>query len=188
MLAEAQATDYFGVHTQFTDEQWAHFTAARRFVDEEVLPVINGYWEAAELPWPLMRRLAELGFYGEDIEGYGCPGMSPLARGLVNMELHRGDGSLGTFLGVQSGLAMQSIALHGSPAQKERWLPALARLDAVGAFALTEPATAPTAWRWRPARGGPATAGSSTAPSAGSATARSPTSWWPGRATRPTAR
>jgi glutaryl-CoA dehydrogenase len=68
-----------------------------------VLPAINEYWEAAELPWPLMRRLAELGLYGEDISGYGCPGMSPLARGLVNMELHRGDGSLGTFLGVQSG-------------------------------------------------------------------------------------
>jgi glutaryl-CoA dehydrogenase len=66
--------------------------------------------------------------------------MSPLARGLVNMELHRGDGSLGTFLGVQSGLAMKSIDLLGSPEQKERWLPALARLDAVGAFALTEPA------------------------------------------------
>ena len=87
-----------------------------------------------------MRRLAELGLYGEDIEGYGCPGMSPLARGLVNMELHRGDGSLGTFLGVQSGLAMKSIALLGSEEQKERWLPAMARLDAIGAFALTEPA------------------------------------------------
>jgi glutaryl-CoA dehydrogenase len=140
MLAEALPTDYFGVHAQFTGEQWGHFLAARRFVDEEVLPVINDYWEQAELPWPLLRRLAELGFYGEDIRGYGAPGMSPLARGLVNMELNRGDGSVGTFLGVQSGLAMKSIALHGSPEQKERWLPALARLDAIGAFALTEPA------------------------------------------------
>ncbi len=140
MLAEALATDYFGVREQFTAEQWQHFTATRRFVDAEVLPVINDYWEKAELPWPLMRRLAELGLYGEDIKGYGSPGMSPLARGLVNMELHRGDGSLGTFLGVQSGLAMKSIALLGSPEQKERWLPALARLDAIGAFALTEPA------------------------------------------------
>ena len=87
-----------------------------------------------------MRRLADLGLYGEDIEGYGCPGMSPLARGLVNMELHRGDGSIGTFLGVQSGLAMKSIALLGSEEQKQRWLPAMARLEAVGAFALTEPA------------------------------------------------
>ena len=66
--------------------------------------------------------------------------MSPLARGLVNMELHRGDGSLGTFLGVQSGLAMKSIDLLGSEEQKERWLPAMARLEAIGAFALTEPA------------------------------------------------
>jgi glutaryl-CoA dehydrogenase len=138
-LGEALATDYFQVRDQFTDEQWEHFIKTRRFVDEEVLPAINDYWEAAELPWPLMRRLAELGLYGEDIEGYGCPGMSPLARGLVNMELHRGDGSLGTFLGVQSGLAMKSIDMLGSEEQKERWLPALARLDAVGAFALTEP-------------------------------------------------
>jgi glutaryl-CoA dehydrogenase len=139
-LGEALATDYFQVRHQFTDEQWEHFLATRRFVDEEVLPAINEYWEAAELPWPLMRRLAELGLYGEDIQGYGCPGMSPLARGLVNMELHRGDGSLGTFLGVQSGLAMKSIALLGSEEQKSLWLPAMAKLDAIGAFALTEPA------------------------------------------------
>jgi glutaryl-CoA dehydrogenase len=139
-LGDALATDYFRVREQFTPEQWGHFMATRRFVDEEVLPVINDYWEKAELPWPLMRRLADLGLYGEDIAGYGSPEMSPLARGLVNMELHRGDGSLGTFLGVQSGLAMKSIALLGSEAQKERWLPAMARLDAIGAFALTEPA------------------------------------------------
>ena len=139
-LGSALATDYFLVREQFTDEQWEHFLRTRRFVDEEVLPAINEYWERAELPWPLMRRLAELGLYGEDIDGYGCPGMSPLARGLVNMELHRGDGSLGTFLGVQSGLAMKSIDLLGSEAQKDRWLPAMARLECIGAFALTEPA------------------------------------------------
>jgi glutaryl-CoA dehydrogenase len=139
-LGEALATDYFQVREQFTDEQWERFMTTRRFVDQEVLPAINEYWEAAELPWPLMRRLADLGLYGEDIAGYGCPGMSPLARGLVNMELHRGDGSLGTFLGVQSGLAMKSIDLLGSEEQKQRWLPAMARLDAIGAFALTEPA------------------------------------------------
>ena len=138
-LGEALATDYFRVREQFTDEQWGHFLEVRRFVDQEVLPVINSYWEAAELPWPLMRRLAELGLYGEDIEGHGCPGMSPLARGLVNMELHRGDGSLGTFLGVQSGLAMKTIDVLGSEEQKERWLPAMARLEKIGAFALTEP-------------------------------------------------
>jgi glutaryl-CoA dehydrogenase len=139
-LGEALATDYFGIREQFTKEQWQRFIDTRRFVDHEVLPVINDYWESAELPWPLMRRLPELGLVGEDIEGYGCPGMSPLARGLVHMELHRGDGSLGTFLGVQAGLAMKSIAMLGSEEQKQRWLPPLARLDAIGAFALTEPA------------------------------------------------
>jgi glutaryl-CoA dehydrogenase len=138
-LGEALATDYFQVREQFSDEEWEHFIATRRFVDREVLPVINAYWVAEELPWPLLRRLPELGLLGEDIRGYGCPGMTPLARGLVNMELHRGDGSLGTFLGVQSGLAMKAIDMHGSEEQKARWLPALARLDAIGAFALTEP-------------------------------------------------
>jgi glutaryl-CoA dehydrogenase len=139
-LGDSLATDYFHVREQFTDEQWQHFLATRRFVDHEVLPAINQYWEAAALPWPLMRRLPELGLLGEDISGYGCPGMSPLARGLVNMELHRGDGSLGTFLGVQSGLAMKALALLGSEEQKQRWLPAMAELKAIGAFALTEPA------------------------------------------------
>ena len=138
-LGEALATDYFFVREQFTDEQWERFLATRRFVDQEVLPAINDHWEAAELPWPLMRRLADLKLLGEDIEGRGCPGMSPLSRGLVNMELHRGDGSLGTFLGVQSGLAMKAIDLLGSDAQKDRWLPGMATLDSIGAFALTEP-------------------------------------------------
>src|SRR3954469_12021288 len=138
-LGSALATDYFFVREQFSDEQWDHFLRTRRFVDDEVLPAINDYWERAELPWPLMRRLVDLDLYGEDIQGHGCPGMSPLARGLVNMELHRGDGSLGTFLGVQSGLAMKSIDLLGSDEQKERWLPGMARLETIGAFALTEP-------------------------------------------------
>ena len=138
-LGEALATDYFFVREQLSAEQWEHFIRTRRFVDQEVLPAINDYWERAELPWPLITRLGELGLVGEDIEGHGCPGMSPLACGLVNMELHRGDGSLGTFLGVQSGLAMKSIAMLGSEDHKQRWLAPMARLEKIGAFALTEP-------------------------------------------------
>ena len=87
-----------------------------------------------------MRRLAELGLYGEDIRGLRLPRDEPARARLVNMELHRGDGSLGTFLGVQSGLAMKAIDMLGSEEQKARWLPAMARLEAIGAFALTEPA------------------------------------------------
>ena len=138
-LGESLGTDFFSVREQFTDEQWEHFIAVRRFVDEEVVPVVGPYWERAEICWPLVRRLPELGIVGEDIKGYGCAGMSPMACGLVTMELHRGDGSLGVFLGVHAGLAMLSIAMCGSEEQKDRWLPDMARMDKLGAFALTEP-------------------------------------------------
>ena len=138
-LGESLGTDFFSVREQFTDEQWSHFITVRRFVDEEVVPVVGPYWERAEICWPLVRRLPELGIVGEDIKGYGCAGMSPMACGLVTMELHRGDGSLGVFLGVHAGLAMLSIAMCGSEEQKARWLPDMARMDKLGAFALTEP-------------------------------------------------
>ncbi len=84
-------------------------------------------------------KLAKLGIVGDGIQGYGCPPMSPIATGLVHMELNRGDGSLGTFVGVQAGLAMQSIAMLGSEDQKQQGLPGIAALDKLGAFALTEP-------------------------------------------------
>jgi len=138
-LGRSLGTDYFGIAEQLTREERGYWRRTRDFVDEEVLPVIGGYWERAEFPWPLIEKLAKLGVVGEGIDGYGCPAMSPIATGLVHMELHRGDGSLGTFLGVQAGLAMQSIAMLGSEEQKQRWLPAMARLDKLGAFALTEP-------------------------------------------------
>ncbi len=138
-LGEALGTDFFAVREQFTDEQWDRFITTRRFVDEDVVPVVGDYWERAELPWPLIRKLPGLGLVGEDIQGYGCAGMSPMACGLVHMELHRGDGSLGTFLGVHAGLAMKAIAMCGSEEQRTRWLPDMATMDKLGAFALTEP-------------------------------------------------
>jgi glutaryl-CoA dehydrogenase len=138
-IARARRTDYFRIADQLTAEERDYWNRARRFVDDEVLPVINDYWERAEFPRDLVRRLGELGLVGDGIEGYGCPPMSPIATGLVHLELNRGDGSLGTFLGVQAGLAMQSIAMLGSEEQKEHWLPRMATVDALGAFALTEP-------------------------------------------------
>ncbi len=138
-LGQALGTDFFTVREQFTDEQWDRFITTRRFVDDQVLPVIGDYWQRAELPWPLIRQLPGLGLVGEEIQGYGCAGMSPMACGLVHMELHRGDGSLGTFLGVHAGLAMKAIDICGSQEQKQRWLPSMATMDKLGAFALTEP-------------------------------------------------
>jgi glutaryl-CoA dehydrogenase len=138
-IGRSLGTDYFLIADQLTREELGYLRRTRDFVDNEVLPVINGYWERAEFPWPLIDKLAKLGIVGDGIEGYGCPPMSPIATGLVHMELNRGDGSLGTFVGVQAGLAMQSIAMLGSEEQKQRWLPGMARLEKLGAFALTEP-------------------------------------------------
>jgi len=138
-IGRSLGTDYFRIADQLTREELAYLRRTRDFVDDQVLPVINGYWERAEFPWPLIEKLAKLEIVGDGIEGYGCPPMSPIATGLVHMELNRGDGSLGTFLGVQAGLAMQSIAMLGSDEQKQRWLPGMARLEKLGAFALTEP-------------------------------------------------
>ena len=138
-IGRSLGTDYFRIADQLTAQERDYLRRTRDFVDTEVLAVINGYWERAEIPWPLIKKMAGLGIVGDGIQGYGCPPMSPIAVGLVHMELNRGDGSLGTFLGVQAGLAMQSIAMLGSEAQKQRWLPGMAALELLGAFALTEP-------------------------------------------------
>jgi glutaryl-CoA dehydrogenase len=138
-VGRSLSTDYFGLKDQLTEDELALLLRARAFVDDEVLPVIGGFWERAEFPRHLAKRMGELGLVGDGITGPGCPAMSATGAGLVNMEVNRGDGSLGTFLGVQSGLAMKSIDLLGSDEQKARWLPGLAAVDLIGAFALTEP-------------------------------------------------
>jgi glutaryl-CoA dehydrogenase len=135
----ARAADYYLLDEQLTDEERAIRDRIRAFGEQEVLPIINDYWERAEFPFELVPKVAALGVAGTTIQGYGCPGMSRLAAGIVSRELSRADGSLNTFFGVHSGLAMGSIALLGSEQQRARWLPPMARLELIGAFALTEP-------------------------------------------------
>ncbi|GAA3875089.1 acyl-CoA dehydrogenase family protein [Leifsonia kafniensis] len=139
MLSTPINLDFYLLNDLLSDDERALVARVRTFVDTELLPVINDYWERAEFPMQLVPRLAELGIIGTTIEGYGCPGMSRLAAGMVALEMSRGDGSINTFLGVQSGLSMGSINLLGSEEQKQRWLPQMATLDKIGAFALTEP-------------------------------------------------
>ena len=133
------ATDFYLLDERLTDEERAIRDGLRAFCDREVTPIINGYWERAEFPFELVPKIAELGLAGGVIDGYGCPGMSATAAGLVSMEWARADGSIGTFFGVHSNLAMQTIHLLGSEEQRERWLPRMAALEAIGAFGLTEP-------------------------------------------------
>lgn len=131
--------DFLGVADGLGEEDRAIITRVRAFVETDVLPIINDYWEAADFPYEVLPALARLGIVGTAIEGHGCPGMTRLQAGLVAMELSRGDGSLNTLNAVQSGLVMGTIALLGDDEQKQRWLPGLAALDKLGAFALTEP-------------------------------------------------
>jgi glutaryl-CoA dehydrogenase len=139
-IGRSLGTDYFGLRDELTDAERDYLRRTREFIDDDVLPVINGYWERAEFPWELIKKMGELGIVGDGLDGYGCPPMSPVAAGLINMELNRGDGSLGTFQAVQAGLSMRSIWMLGSEEQKRRWLPDMARLQKLGAFALTEAA------------------------------------------------
>ncbi|MEU9208409.1 acyl-CoA dehydrogenase family protein [Streptomyces sp. NPDC048415] len=140
VLGGPEHSDYYLLDNLLTDEQRALRKKVREFMDREVTPIINPYWERAEFPFELLPKLAQLDVAGFQISGYGCPGMSNVTAGLVILELARGDLSISTFAGVHSALAMMSVALLGSEEQKQRFLPPMARLEKVGAFGLTEPA------------------------------------------------
>jgi glutaryl-CoA dehydrogenase len=135
----APSEDYYLLDETLSVQERAIRDRVRSFGEREVLPIINAYWEKAEFPFELVPKLAELGVAGTTIEGHGCPGMSRLGAGVVARELARADGSVNTFFGVHSGLAMGTIDLLGSEEQKARWLPPMARLEKIGAFGLTEP-------------------------------------------------
>ncbi|TFD49647.1 acyl-CoA dehydrogenase [Cryobacterium frigoriphilum] len=131
-------TDYYGIFATVPAADRAFWDRARTFA-VDTLDEMNAAWDKAEYPVHLARRLGELDLLTDGVEGPGLTPMSPLAAGLVNMEISRGDGSMGTVIAVQGGLALRSIAMYGSDAQKAQWLVPLARAEKLGAFALTEP-------------------------------------------------
>jgi glutaryl-CoA dehydrogenase len=133
-------TDYYLIEELLTDEEREVRDKVRAFADREVIPIINEYWDKAQFPFELVPKIAELNIAGTTIQGYGCPGISHVAAGLLAVEMARGDGSLNTFFGVHSGLAMSTIEILGSEEQKETWLPPMARMEKIGAFGLTEAA------------------------------------------------
>jgi len=138
-LGQSLGTDFYLMDELLTEQERSVRDKVRNFSDKEVIPIINDYWERAEFPFELVPKLAALSLAGADIKGYGCPGLSPVAAGLIALELARGDASVCTFFGVHSGLAMHAISLLGSEEQKQYWLPPMARMEKIGAFGLTEP-------------------------------------------------
>lgn len=131
-------TDYYAVFADIPDADRAIWDTAKAFADE-VGTRMQGEWDAASYPIDLVRRMGELELFTDGIEHDELPYTSPLAAGLVNMEISRHDGSLATALAVQGGLALRTLALYGSPEQQQRWLKPLADGTVLGAFALTEP-------------------------------------------------
>jgi glutaryl-CoA dehydrogenase len=131
--------DFYQLEELLDDDGRRLVLRVREFMEKSVAPVINQYWTREEFPFDVIPGLAALGIAGLACEGYECPGGDPLLDGMVAMELARTDSSIATFMGVHGGLAMGSIILCGSHEQKLRWLPAMARMEKIGAFGLTEP-------------------------------------------------
>ncbi|SFO17414.1 glutaryl-CoA dehydrogenase [Geodermatophilus obscurus] len=132
-------SDFYDLEALLDEQDRAALHRVRTFMDEQVEPIINEWWTRAQFPRHLIPGLAELGIAGAQYSGYGSPGRSSLFDGMVSMELGRGDPSVATFMGVHGGLAMGTLHLCASEEQKERWLPAMSRMDLIGAFGLTEP-------------------------------------------------
>jgi len=139
-VADFTAPDFLRLDEELTSEERMARDSVRDFVTNEFLPVIQEHVRRdGSFPMELVPRMAELGLFGPNLEGYGCAGMSNVAYGLVMQELERGDSGLRSFSSVQSSLVMYPLLTYGSPEQKDRWLPELCAGRAIGCFGLTEP-------------------------------------------------
>jgi len=139
MAFKFQGFDFLGLDASLTEEELLVRRTTRDFVDSKVTPIIEECFREGRFPRGLVPLMGELGFYGANLEGYGCAGMSNVEYGLVLQELERGDSGLRSFVSVQSALVMYPIFAFGSEEQKNKWLPALATGEKLGCFGLTEP-------------------------------------------------
>src|SRR6201997_5066994 len=135
----APNSDFYELVETLPAEELAVVKQVRTFMETKVAPIITKYWVEDAFPFELLPALKELNLGGVGLQGYGCRGGSGLLAGLVAMEMARVDTSIATFFGVHSGLAMGSIYIDGSEAQKQKWLPPMARFEKIGCFGLTEP-------------------------------------------------
>ena len=131
--------DLFDVRAELTEEERMVQDTVARYVDEQAIPVMREAFEQHRFPRELVPQVAELGLLGSSIDGYGCAGLNSICYGLICQELERGDSGLRSFVSVQSSLVMYPIHAFGSEEQKQRWLPAMAKGEAIGCFGLTEP-------------------------------------------------
>src|ERR1700685_1019190 len=131
--------DYIQFDSLLSEQELMVRQTARQFVDERVLPLVREAFNTGTFPKQLIPEMAELGFFGANLEGYGCAGMNNVEYGLIMQEIERGDSGLRSFVSVQGALVMYPIYSYGSEEQKQRWLPKLQSGETIGCFGLTEP-------------------------------------------------
>ncbi|MFZ9127035.1 MAG: acyl-CoA dehydrogenase family protein, partial [Steroidobacteraceae bacterium] len=131
--------DLYDTRSLLTDDERMVQDSVARLVDEQVLPIIQRHFEDHSFPRELVPELAALGLLGSSLEGYDCAGLNAVSYGLICQELERGDSGIRSFVSVQSSLCMYPIHAFGSEAQKQKYLPRMARGELIGCFGLTEP-------------------------------------------------
>jgi glutaryl-CoA dehydrogenase len=134
-----QGVDFLDLDAQLTEEEKVIRSSVREWVEDNIKPVIEKHQADGTFPMELVPQIGELGYFGANLEGYGCAGLSNVEYGLIMQELERGDSGLRSFASVQGALVMFPIHAYGSEEQKEKWLPPLARGEKIGCFGLTEP-------------------------------------------------
>ncbi len=139
MSSKLDPMDLYDVRSELTEDEIMVKDTVGRFVDDKVIPLMREAFEKHEFPRHLIAEVADLGLLGSSIDGYDCAGLNSVSYGLICQELERGDSGLRSFVSVQSSLVMFPIHAYGSEEQKQRWLPAMARGEAIGCFGLTEP-------------------------------------------------
>ena len=139
MALKFKGVDFIEFDTLLIEDERLVRDNTRKFIEENLVPIIEQCNRDGRFPKELIAPMGELGFYGASLEGYGCAGMSAVEYGLMTQELERGDSGVRSFVSVQSALCMYPIHTFGSDEQKQTWLPAMAKGEKLGCFGLTEP-------------------------------------------------
>jgi glutaryl-CoA dehydrogenase len=137
MAFKFKNVDFIGFDALLSEDERLVRDTARRFIDDNLIPIIEECNREGRFPRELVKPMGEMGFFGANLHGYGCAGMSNVEYGLVTQEMERGDSGIRSFVSVQSALVMYPIYTFGSDEQKNEWLPAMAKGDKLGCFGLT---------------------------------------------------